>query len=102
MSYRYEKVEINNNQDKLLDTDIIIPEETESTIHGEVIDEMGRFIKNVFIELAEIEGEDKNTQIPLKLLHYSYTDKYGQFAFGPINTSKKYTLKIWIDKDPKA
>jgi len=80
------------NKGKQYDLDITLPEDHRNAIYGTV--------KNCFkdpavVKLVEIVYEHgKEERRPVG---HTFTDKEGEFVFGPLCPDKKYAVQIWVN-----
>lgn len=77
------------------DLDIILPEDNRDVIFGTVKDVFKEPVKNAVVKLIEIGcGKDgSKKRIPIS---HEFTNKNGEFVFGPICPNKKYSIDIWV------
>ena len=80
---------------KQFDLDITLPEDHRNVIYG--------VIKNCFREPVEdavvklIEVDRKGCKEERKAVSHTFTDKYGEFVFGPLCPNKEYAIDIWVN-----
>ncbi len=81
---------------KQFDLDITLPEDTRDVLFGTIKNVFKEPIKDAVVKLIEIEfGKDgKKKRIPLS---HTFTDKYGEFVFGPLCPGKEYAIDIWVN-----
>lgn len=81
---------------KQFDLDITLPEDTRDVIFGTIKNVFKEPIKDAVVKLIEIEfgkdGRKKRTPIS-----HTFTDKHGEFVFGPLCPGKEYALEIWVN-----
>ncbi len=81
---------------KQFDIDIVLPEDTRNVIYGIVKDCSQKPIQDAVVKLIEIDEEcGKKVR---KAVSHTFTDKEGEFVFGPLCPDKKYDLQIWVNK----
>ncbi len=82
---------------KQFDLDITLPEDNRDVIYGKIKNMFKEPIKNAVVKLIEIDfGKDgRKKRIPVS---HTFTDKYGEFVFGPLCPDKKYGVQIWANK----
>ncbi len=80
---------------KQFDLDITLPEDNRDVIYG--------VIKNCFKEpvcdavVKLIEVEHKMGKEERKPVSHTFTDKNGEFVFGPLCPGKEYAIQIWVN-----
>ena len=81
---------------KQFDLDITLPEDTRDVIYGTIKDVFKEPIKNAVVKLIEIDfGKDgKKKRTPVS---HTFTDKHGEFVFGPLCPGKQYAIDIWVN-----
>ncbi len=90
-------VEINGKIAKgnQFDLDIRLPEDDREVIYGVIKDRCNNPVKDAVVKLVEIERKDcKERREPVS---HTFTDKYGEFVFGPLCPNKEYAIDIWLD-----
>ena len=82
---------------KQFDLDITLPEDTRDVIYGTIKDVFREPVKNAVVKLIEIDfGKDgKKKRIPVS---HTFTDKHGEFVFGPLCPGKEYAIDIWVNE----
>ena len=84
---------------KQFDLDITLPEDNREVIYGIVKDCFKEPVKNAVVKLVEIIYEhDKEERRPIG---HTFTDKEGEFVFGPLCPGKVYALQIWVNDTKK-
>lgn len=82
----------NGNQ---FDLDIRLPEDNRTVIYGVITDSCKRPVKDAVVKLIEVERKDcKEKREPVS---HTFTDKHGEFVFGPLCPDKEYAIDIWVD-----
>lgn len=81
---------------KQFDVDIHLPEDNRSVIYGVIKDCYEEPIKDAVVKLIEVDRDCKKTE--RKPVTHTFTDKYGQFVFGPLCANKFYEIEIWANR----
>ncbi len=81
---------------KQFDIDINLPEDTRDVIYGTIKNAFNEPIKDAVVKLIEIDfgKEGRKNRIPVS---HTFTDKYGEFVFGPLCPGKEYAIDIWVN-----
>ena len=81
---------------KQFDLNITLPEDTRDVIYGTIKNVFKEPIKDAVVKLIEIdfEKEGKKKRIPVS---HTFTDKNGEFVFGPLCPGKQYAIDIWVN-----
>ena len=74
------------------DLDITLPEDNRDVVYGIVKDCYKEPIKDAVVKLIEICNDER------KPVSHTFTDKDGEFVFGPLCPNKHYALEIWVNK----
>ena len=82
---------------KQFDLDIILPQDNRNVIYGIVRDCHKEPIRDAVVKLIEVirNGYDKEERKPVS---HTFTDKEGEFVFGPLCPDKYYEIQIWVDR----
>ena len=80
---------------KEFDLDITIANDRRDVIYGVVKDNFKEPVKDAVVKLVEVDY--KYGKKELKPVSHTFTDKEGEFVFGPLCPDKKYALQIWKD-----
>ena len=82
---------------KQFDLDIILPKDNRNVIYGIVRDCHKEPIRDAVVKLIEVirNGYDKEERKPVS---HTFTDKEGEFVFGPLCPDKYYEIQIWVDQ----
>ena len=81
---------------KQFDLDITIPEDNRDVIYGVIRDCYREPVKDAVVKLVEIEyHHGKKIRKPVS---HTFTDKQGEFVFGPLCPNKVYEINFWADK----
>ena len=78
---------------KQFDLDIKIDEDRRDVIYGIVKDSCDEPIKDAVVKLVEVTKHGKR-----KPVSHTFTDKEGEFVFGPLCPDKKYEINIWANR----
>ncbi|MBR2704713.1 MAG: carboxypeptidase regulatory-like domain-containing protein [Clostridia bacterium] len=81
---------------KQYDIDIHLPEDNRSVIYGVIKDCYDEPVADAVVKLIELERNGKETE--RKPVTHTFTDKQGQFVFGPLCANKFYEIEIWANK----
>ena len=81
---------------KQFDLDITLPEDNRDVIYGKVKNVFKEPIKNAVVKLIEIDFEKDGKKRRLPVSH-TFTDKHGEFVFGPLCPGKEYAIDIWVN-----
>ena len=77
------------------DLDIKLPEDNRNVIYGIIKDCYGEPVSDAVVKLVEIICEHgKEERRPVS---HTFTDKEGEFVFGPLCENKFYAIQIWKD-----
>lgn len=82
---------------KQFDLNITLPEDNRDIIFGTVKNVFKEPIKDAVVKLIEISyGKDgKKRREPIS---HTFTDKNGEFIFGPLCPGKEYSIDIWVNE----
>ena len=81
---------------KQFDLEITLPEDNRSVIYGIVKDCYQDPVADAVVKLVEVVCDcGKEERRPVS---HTFTDKNGEFVFGPLCPDKKYEIEIWADK----
>jgi hypothetical protein len=95
MGYKLVKFNFVPGENEQIDAFIKVPKEPRSIIHGLVVDEHNKPLKDAVVKLYKQKNCDENKS--LEPLTHTFTDDNGNFIFGPLCPDIKYTIKIWVD-----
>ena len=80
---------------KQFDLDIRLPEDNRNVIYGIIKDSYGEPVCDAVVKLIEIKYENgKEERRPVS---HTFTDKEGEFVFGPLCDKKDYAIQIWAN-----
>lgn len=93
-----EKIEIDGfvSNGTQFDLDIQLPEDNRNVVFGMVKDSYGEPVKDAVVKLIEIVKQYGNEE--RKPVTHTFTDKEGQFVFGPLCPKRKYEVQIWTNR----
>lgn len=77
---------------KQFDLDIRLPEDDRNVIYGVIKDSYGDSVRDAVVKLIEVDGRER------KPVSHTFTDKEGEFVFGPLCPDKEYEVQIWANK----
>ena len=80
---------------KQFDLDITLANDHRDVIYGVVKDCFKEPVKDAVVKLVQVEY--KYGKRELKPVSHTFTDKEGEFVFGPLCPDKKYAIQIWKD-----
>ena len=81
---------------KQYDIDITLPEDNRSVIYGVIKDAYDEPVKDAVVKLIEVEKDCGREE--RKPVSHTFTDKDGEFVFGPLCANKFYEVQVWADK----
>ena len=84
---------------KQFDLDITLPEDNRDVIYGVVKDCFKEPVCDAVVKLVEIcyeKGKEERRPIG-----HTFTDKEGEFVFGPLCPGKDYAIQIWVNDTKK-
>lgn len=80
---------------KQFDLDITLPEDNRSVIYGIVKDCYQDPVCDAVVKLVEVVCDcGKEERRPVS---HTFTDKNGEFVFGPLCANRFYEIEIWVD-----
>lgn len=80
---------------KQFDIDITLPEDHRDVIYGVIKNCFKEPVADAVVKLIEVDckmGKEER-----KPVSHTFTDKNGEFVFGPLCPGKEYALQIWVD-----
>lgn len=81
---------------KQFDLDITLPCDNREAIYGVVRDCFKEPVCDAVVKLVEIVCEHgKEERLPVS---HTFTNKHGEFVFGPLCPNKVYAIDIWVNK----
>lgn len=78
------------------DVDITLPQDGRGVVYGIIKDCFEDPISDAVVKLIEIDrnyGREER-----KPVSHTFTDKHGEFVFGPLCMDKCYAIEVWADK----
>lgn len=78
------------------DVDITLPEDGRGVVYGIIRNCYEDPISDAVVKLIEIDrnyGKEER-----KPVSHTFTDKHGEFVFGPLCEDKSYAIEVWADK----
>lgn len=81
---------------KQFDLDITIPEDNRNVIYGIIKDCYKEPVEDAVVKLIEVCFEHGHEE--RKPVSHTFTDKNGEFVFGPLCPDKNYEVQIWVNK----
>lgn len=80
---------------KQFDLDITLPEDRRNVIYGVVRDCFKEPVENAVVKLVEVVYDcGKKERLPVT---HTFTDKHGEFVFGPLCPDKEYAIEIFVN-----
>ncbi len=84
---------------KQFDLDITLPEDNRDVIYGVIKNCFKEPVRNAVVKLTEIVYEcGKEERRPIG---HTFTDKEGEFVFGPLCPDRHYAIQIWANTTKK-
>ena len=81
---------------KQYDIDITLPEDNRAVVYGIIKDAYDEPVKDAVVKLIEVDKDcGKEERKPVS---HTFTDKNGEFVFGPLCANKMYEVQVWADK----
>ena len=81
---------------KQYDLDITIPEDNRNVIYGIIRDCYKEPIEDAVVKLIEVCFEHGHEE--RKPVSHTFTDKDGEFVFGPLCPDKRYEVQVWVNR----
>ena len=81
---------------KQFDLDITLPHDNRDVIYGIIKNCFKEPVADAVVKLVEIEH--KMGKEERKPVSHTFTDKDGEFVFGPLCPDKCYEIQVWADK----
>lgn len=81
---------------KQFDIDVTLPEDHRDVIYGVVKNCFKEPVRDAVVKLIEVVkdcGKEERTPVS-----HTFTDKEGEFVFGPLCPGKSYAIQIWVNK----
>ena len=80
---------------KQFDLDITLPHDNRDVIYGVIKNCFKEPVSDAVVKLVEIDS--KMGREERKPVSHTFTDKNGEFVFGPLCPGKEYAIQIWVD-----
>ena len=84
---------------KQFDLDITLPEDNRDVIYGVVKNCYKEPVENAVIKLVEVVCEKSKEE--RRAIGHAFTDKEGEFVFGPLCPDRQYAIQIWVNDTKK-
>ena len=81
---------------KQFDMEIIVPEDDRNVIYGILKDRHGEPICDAVVKLIEVVMECGEKE--RRPVSHTFSDKHGEFVFGPLCPDRSYEIQIWVDR----
>lgn len=81
---------------KQFDMEIIVPEDDRNVIYGVLKNKHGEPIQDAVVKLIEIVHDCGVKE--RRPVSHTFSDKNGEFVFGPLCPDKFYEIQIWSDR----
>ena len=81
---------------KQFDLDITIPEDNRNVIYGVIKDCYKDPVEDAVVKLIEVNFDHGKKE--RKPVSHTFTDKDGEFVFGPLCPDKSYEVQIWVNE----
>lgn len=90
------KIDGSISEGKQFDLDITLPSDKRNVIYGIVKDCYKDPIKDAVVKLIEVDFEHGKEE--RKPVSHTFTDKHGEFVFGPLCEDRLYEIEIWVNR----
>lgn len=77
---------------KQFDLDLRLPEDNRNVVYGIIRDCHGDPVCDAVVKLVEVCKDER------KPVSHTFTDKEGEFVFGPLCPNKSYAIEIWVNR----
>ena len=84
---------------KQFDLDITLPDDNRDVIYGVIKNCYKEPIVDAVVKLTEVSYEHGKEE--RKPIGHTFTDKEGEFVFGPLCPNRKYAIQIWKNDTKK-
>ena len=81
---------------KQFDLDITLANDRRNVIFGVVRDNFKEPVQDAVVKLVEVEFKYGKKEI--KPVSHTFTDKNGEFVFGPLCANRVYEIEVWVDR----
>lgn len=92
MGYKLIRFHVIPEENEQIDAKVKLHKEPRSVIHGVVVDEHNKPVKDAVVKLLRENCHDHHKLDPIT---HTFTDDCGQFLFGPLCPHVKYIVKVW-------
>ena len=75
-----------------VDLDLKLPEDERNVVYGVIRDSKGKPVPDAVVKLIEVCFDDR------KPVSHTFTDKEGEFVFGPLCPNKSYAIQVWVNR----
>jgi len=86
---------------KQFDLDVTLPEDNRDVIYGVVKNCFKEPISDAVVKLVEIVYDKDKDCEERRPVGHTFTDKDGEFVFGPLCPGKDYAIQIWVNNTKK-
>lgn len=86
---------------KQFDLDITLPEDNRDVIYGVIKNCFKEPVCDAVVKLVEICYDKDKEKEERRPIGHTFTDKEGEFVFGPLCPGKDYALQIWVNNTKK-
>lgn len=80
---------------KQFDLDVTLPDDNRDVIYGVVKNCFKEPVRDAVVKLVEVVHEHGKEE--RKAIGHTFTDKEGEFVFGPLCPGKDYAVQIWVN-----
>lgn len=80
---------------KQFDLDITLADDNRDVIYGVIRDCYKEPVRDAVVKLIEVDHKGEKEE--RKPVSHTFTDKNGEFVFGPLCPGKEYSIQIWVD-----
>ena len=77
---------------KQFDLDLRLPEDERNVVYGIIRDSKGKPVGDAVVKLVEVCQDER------KPVSHTFTDKEGEFVFGPLCPDKFYEIQVWVNR----
>ena len=77
---------------KQFDLDLKLPEDDRNVVSGIIKDHHGDPVEDAVVKLVEVCKDER------KIVSHTFTNKEGEFVFGPLCPHKSYSIQIWVNQ----
>lgn len=80
---------------KQFNLDITLADDNRDVIYGVIRDCYKEPVRDAVVKLIEVDYKSEKEE--RKPVSHTFTDKNGEFVFGPLCPGKEYSIQIWVD-----